>query len=244
MTNPLKATDRGRTPLFIRMYQLLRKRLETGEWPIGTQMPTIEQLMVEYDVSRITIREALSQLDREGLISRSRGKGTHVIGNAREERWLILPTDWKGLVHHIEQSSSKIVELDCGPGKPRLEPSEGTPANAYWRARRLNLTDGDMPYSLATIYLARDVFRLAPTAFARGAILPVLDKLKNVKISNASQRMTVTTADIDTAKHLRIEVGAPVAEVRRVARDQHSRAVYVAEVLYPARHLAVDTTLL
>lgn len=244
MANPLKSIDKGRTPLFIRVYQLLRKRLDTGEWPLGAQVPTIEQLMAEYGVSRITIREALAQIEREGLISRSRGKGTHVTGNITDERWLILPTDWKGLVSHIEKLNSKVVEIECGPGLPRLAAGEGILFGTYWRARRLNYTDAGIPYSLTTIFLPRDVFRQAPSSFSRNAILPLLDKLKKVKVHSAVQRLTVTTADIDTANHLEIEIGAPVAAVRRVARDRQDRVLYLADIFYPARHLVIETTLL
>lgn len=244
MANPLKAIDKGRTPLFIRVHQLLRKRLEDGEWQLGSQVPTIEQLMEEYEVSRITIREALSQLEREGLISRSRGKGTHVTGNITDERWLILPTDWKGLVDHIGALDAEVVEIEGGPGMPRLKPDDGASLSAYWRARRLNCAHSGVPYSLTTIFLAREVYRMAPSAFTRKAVLPVLAGIKGVDIQSATQRLTVTTADIDTAGHLRIEVGAPVAEVRRVARDKQGRAVYVADILYPARHLVIETKLL
>lgn len=244
MASTLKANDKGRTPLFIRVHQLLRKRLESGEWALGAQVPTIEQLMVEYGVSRVTIREALAQLEREGLVSRSRGKGTHVTGNIGDERWLILPTDWKGLVGHIDKLNANVVEIDSGPGTPRLADADGTACTSYWRARRLNFAESGLPYSLTTIFLARDVFRLAPQAFAHNAVLPVLDRLKGVKIHSATQRLTVTTADLDTAHHLKIEVGAPVAEVRRVARDRQGRVLYLADIFYPARHLVIETTLL
>lgn len=244
LANPLKSIERGRTPLFIRVYQLLRKRLEDGEWGLGDQVPTIEQLMAEYDVSRITIREALSQLEREGLISRSRGRGTHVTGSLTGERWLILPTDWSGLVTHIDGMDARVKELESGPGTPRLMPEDGQPARAYWRGRRVNYAQSGAPYSLTMIYLARDVFRQAPRIFARKAILPALAGTKGLRIEHARQRMTISTAGVDTAEHLEIEVGAPVAEVRRVATDADGRVVYLAEIQYPARNLVIETTLL
>ena len=244
VANLLKAVDKGRTPLFIRVYQLLRKRLEAGEWVLGAQVPTIEQLMAEYDVSRATIREALSQLEREGLISRSRGRGTHVTGTLKDERWLILPTDWHGLVKHIDSLDARVEEIESGPGTPRLAAGEGIAARAYWRARRVNYSQKGAPYSLTTILLARDVFRQTPRMFSRKAILPILASIRHGAIVSARQRMMISTADVDTAGHLEIEVGAPVAEVRRVACDADDRVIYLADILYPARNLVIETTLL
>jgi GntR family transcriptional regulator len=244
MINPLRAIDRGRTPLFIRVYQLLRKRLETGEWALGNQVPTIEQLMAEYDVSRATIREAMAQLEQEGLINRTRGRGTYVTGNITNERWLILPTDWHGLVGHIDKLNSKVVEIESGPGMPRLAEGEGEAFRSYWRTRRLNYTQAGQPYSLTEIYLAGAVYRLAPGQFAKKAILPLIDSIRPKLVQSATQRLAITTAGVETAEHLQLEIGSPVAEVRRVARDSEGRIVYLADIHYPARHLAIETALL
>lgn len=243
-TNPLKANDHGRMPLFIRVFQLLRRRLETGEWPVGTQVPTIEQLMSEYDVSRATIREAMAQLEREKLVSRTRGRGTFVTGNITNERWLILPSDWHGLAGHIDKLNSKVVELESGPGTPQLLQGEGEAFRTYWRTRRLNYTETGQPYSLTEIYLARDVFRRAPGKFSKRPIVPLLANMYPGLVQSAVQRTTITTAGVETAEHLQIEIGSAVAEVRRIARDGQGRVIYLAQIYYPARYLAIETTLL
>lgn len=46
------------------------------------------------------------------------------------------------------------------------------------------------------------------------------------------------------AEHLEIEVAAPGAEVRRIARDSDGRVIYLADIYCPARNLVVETTLL
>jgi GntR family transcriptional regulator len=234
--------DRGRTPLFIRVYQLLRKRLETGEWSLGNQVPTIERLMAEYDVSRATIREAMAQLEREGLISRTRGRGTYVTGNITNERWLILPMDWHGLVEHIETLNSKVVEIESGPGTPLL--GGGEAYRSYWRTRRLNYTQSGQAYSLTEIYLAASIYRLSPGQFAKKAILPLLASIRPNLVQSATQRLAITAAGVESAEHLQVEIGSPVAEVRRIARDKDGKIVYFANIFYPARHLAIETVLL
>ena len=222
----------------------MRRRLETGEWAFGDQVPTIEQLMAEYDVSRATIREAMAQLEREGLVSRTRGRGTYVTGNITNERWLILPSDWQGLANHIDTLNSKVVELESGPGTPQLQEGEGELFRSYWRTRRLNYTEAGQPYSFTEIYLAREVFRRAPGKFSKRPIVPLLASEYPTLIRSATQRTTITTAGVETAERLQVEVGAPVAEVRRVACDSEGRVVYLADIYYPARHMAIETTLL
>jgi hypothetical protein len=51
-TSPLRAIDHWSTPLFIFVYQLLGRCLDLGERAVGDQVPTLEQLMLEYEVAR------------------------------------------------------------------------------------------------------------------------------------------------------------------------------------------------
>lgn len=239
----LPLLERSRMPLYLQLETLLRKRLEAGEWRVGERVPPIPQLCAEYRVSRITLRQALAQLEKEGLISRGRGRGTFVTSDAKPVHWLLLPTDWKGLVAHIDKLNARVVTI--GPAEPRpvLADSEGRPAAGYWSAQRVNLTENGTPYSHTKVHVAKHVYRRSPRAFETRPILPLLDRMRGLRIGRASQVLTVTSADVRTAELLKVEVGAPVAEVRRVVCDAGGVAIYIANVVYPSRHMRIQTEL-
>jgi len=69
-------------PLYYQLETILRRRILSGEFPLDTPLPSEEALGQEYDVSRITVRQALASLEREGLILRRRGKGTFIVEKA------------------------------------------------------------------------------------------------------------------------------------------------------------------
>ena len=71
--------QRSRAPIYLQVAKLLRQRIEQGEWRMGDRIPSLEELMIAYGVARSTLREALAQLEDEGVIRRSRGSGTFVI---------------------------------------------------------------------------------------------------------------------------------------------------------------------
>ncbi|MFA5608849.1 MAG: GntR family transcriptional regulator, partial [Alcaligenes sp.] len=75
MVDPTRSSLRkqSKLPLSLKVKYTLRARLERGEWPVGTRIPTLEELMQEYGVSRATVRAALDELENEGLIERTRG---------------------------------------------------------------------------------------------------------------------------------------------------------------------------
>lgn len=238
----LEATLRKHTrlPLSLKIKYILRTRLERGEWPIGTQIPTLPELIQEYGVSRATIRAALDELAREGLIERTRGKGTFVIGDAAKEHWLMLPTDWRALVRHIENLDVQFTLLDQGNGVLPDELSDGPVAPTYWWTTRVNRTKA-MPYSLNTVYVAQRLVPGNEEAFEKGPVLPVLAQRFRHEIRTATQVLTIRSADAVIAKHLDIDIGMPVAQALRTAKNAQRETVYAARILYPAKYLYIET---
>ncbi len=222
---------------------LLRYRLQHGDWKLGDFLPTLEDFMTEYGVSRVTMRMALAELEQDGLIERRRGFGTRVIADITQERWLILPNEWSSLISHVSRLHARVVELSSGYGRPSFNCDCAPLAAEYWWSRRINWTLTS-PYSLLTVYLAKPWFKRHKAKYVAGAILPVLERHERGRIASARQTMTIGWADADVARHLQINVGTPIAEVRRVVRDHAGVAAYLAEVIYPAKHLQQETQLL
>lgn len=235
--------ERNRMPLSLQVASLVRHRLQQGEWKVGDHLPTLEAFMAEYGVSRVTMRMALSELAQEGLIERGRGRGTIVIADVTQERWLILPNEWSALVSHIERLHAHVVELESGLGTPAITATEGKLAPPYWRARRVNWTR-QAPYSLMTIYLKDELFQQHQPMYRKQAVLPILAQHAAPQIAHAQQVLTIAAANVEVARHLQLQVGTPVAEVRRIVRNAKQEILYLADVIYPAKHVRQETQLL
>ncbi len=99
-------------PIYQQILNEIRTRIASGEWPIDTQLPTEAELEVMLQVSRVTIRQALSAAVEEGLIFRTPGKGTFV--SSRENSATMTKTD--GFIGYIvpHLSSSFNVQILLG----------------------------------------------------------------------------------------------------------------------------------
>jgi len=64
--------------LYVQIYTIIKTKIEKGEWLTGTQIPTEDGLCKTYDVSKATVRLAISELARDGYLRRLQGKGTFV----------------------------------------------------------------------------------------------------------------------------------------------------------------------
>lgn len=67
-------------PVYYQIQQDLLNRISRGEWKLGDLMPSESKLIAEYDVSRVTLRQALAELEKDGIIKRYRGKGAYIKG--------------------------------------------------------------------------------------------------------------------------------------------------------------------
>lgn len=65
-------------PVFVRIYSSLKQRVEAEEWNFGAMLPSEIELSEIYQASRGTVRQALAQMEKEGLVSRERGRGTFI----------------------------------------------------------------------------------------------------------------------------------------------------------------------
>lgn len=64
--------------LYLQLYEIIKRKIETGEWTVGSQIPTEEQLCKMFNVSRATVRTAIIELVRQGYLRRQPGKGTFI----------------------------------------------------------------------------------------------------------------------------------------------------------------------
>ena len=236
-------TERG-SPLYYQLQFQLRQKIERGIWMVGEKTPTIEELMSDYGVSRATVRNAMELLEAEGLISRSRGRGTVIVRRPEDDKWLMLPSDWLGLVTHIDKLHTKVINESESFDQFASTDSTASASGQYWLVSRINFSEPDKPYSITEIALKKSIFDLAPDAFRKGAVLPALHRVAPKAVHHATQSMAIGAADSITARKLALSVSAPVAEVVREATDKDHVLIYYAKVLYPAKHLKISTRLM
>ena len=74
-----KTIDReSQQKLYVQISGILKRRIEQGEWPAGSQIPTEDELCRYFDVSKATVRMAVAELVRTGYLRKRQGKGTFV----------------------------------------------------------------------------------------------------------------------------------------------------------------------
>ncbi len=218
-------------PRYLQLADLMRARIQRGQWPSGHRLPSLEELMQEFGVARVTVRQAVDLLARQGLLSPQQGRGTFVTGTPARERAVSVVTTLEELARVYEDTQPSIVNIDEAVTEPPLSLAEGRPAPRYAYMRRVHSRDG-RPYCVIDIYLDERIFRQAPAKFRSRTVIPLLRSMPGVAIREAHQVLTIATADVEVANHLGVPVNAPVAEVRRIFKDAEGTVIYLADVTY------------
>ncbi len=242
VANPVDFS-RSSIPRYIQLATLFRRRIETGVWPVGDQIPTVDDLAVQSGVARATIRQALDVLESEHLIERFRAKGTFVRRRPHDDLWCAVETDWAGLLRANHDAKIEILGARKNVVIDEVPYPLGTMAPAYRRLRRRHWRKSE-PFLLTSLLIdERLMDRISKRDIEAKTALRLINDVPRLKIADARQTLTIGAADVDTATSLMMPLNAPVAFVHRRVVDSDGTLVLAAEGIYRGDVVRFDVKL-
>ncbi|MBP0494863.1 GntR family transcriptional regulator [Pararoseomonas indoligenes] len=216
-----------------RVYLVLRDRIGCGALPPGARLPGEPDLAAEHGVARVTIRRALDQLAREGLLERRPGVGTFVRGVAT------LPpatADFADVFTHLKEMGrrTEVRLLSFGYAVPPPAVAlalDLAPGEAAQRAVRVRCMASG-PFSYLTTHVPARIGRTYSESELASQPLLVLLERSGLRIGRARQSIGATLAGPDLAAVLEVEIGAPLIALTRLVQDEEGRAVEHLHALY------------
>lgn len=230
-------------PLYAQVASVMRQRIEAGVWSKGDRISTLEELEAEFEVARVTVRQAIDMLRKEGLLDVQQGRGTFISGAPREEPWVNLTDNLDGFLASIRENVIKRVSIEENVKIPDLAQDEGQPAEAYAFLRSVQYNRG-RPFSVVNLHLAQDIFADNRETFSHSSALPELLTMPDVAVARVFQTITIGVADPSIAGLLKIGLGEPIANCRTIVHDANGVAIYVARISYLKNCFALRMDLL
>lgn len=234
----------GRSPVprYAQLAELFRQRIARGVWATGQKLPSLDELVAEFQVARVTVRQAVNLLASDGLLSPQAGRGTFVTAGPVQDRRLKLESSLRALADVYRNDRPELTLLEEASASPPLKPADGARAEHYRFLRRVHTAPGG-PYCVISIYLDDAVFSMAPGRFRTETVIPVLLDLPGVEIAQARQTLTISTADLEAAERLGVPLNSPVALVRRVFTARDGTVLYLGEVTYRGDYIHLEMDL-
>ncbi|AOI82844.1 GntR family transcriptional regulator [Burkholderia cepacia] len=219
MTSP-NVVPLSAAPLYVQIKDTLRARILDGTYAPHSRMPSEHELCVAFGVSRITVRQALGDLQKEGLLFKLHGKGTFVskpkaFQNVTSLQGFAEAMSSMGYEIVNQVRSVRTVKADRHLAT-KLNVPEGAPLVEIHRVRLLNRE----PVSLEQTWVPEALGkRLAGADLATRDIFLVLENDCGIPLGHADVSIDAILADDEIVDALQVEESSPVLRIERLTHD-------------------------
>jgi GntR family transcriptional regulator len=223
----------GALPLYSALESQLARSIATGEYPVGSQLPTEEQLIKRYAVSRTTVRKAIQNLSDRGLVAIRRGTGTFVA----QPKLLQDLTELTGFVEDMEMlgrvPSARLVDRRVVAADTCVAHHLGISTGAnVMRIQRVRLADG-ASMSFDETYLPLHLGEQIVTHDLEiNPIFTLLEQRYDVPLAEADYTLEASTADPTVAFELGVPVGSPIFLIERTTYTVGNQPVDYEKLYY------------
>jgi GntR family transcriptional regulator len=221
--------NRGPTPLYSQLKSILEEKIHRQEWKENDRLPSEGELCKQFKVSRITVRQALSELLKAGLIYRDRGRGTFITEGAGLKR-PVLKGSIEDLIAAAKGTWMRVLsyqETALPPalaGTSKFDPSE----RVFQLEMVREIPKGPQGYSL--IYFPYDLGKaISVEEFQKDTeIISFVEDKLGARAHRANQAIDVGVAGRAVARHLSVEPKTPLLFIRRDYYTRKGSLMFVA----------------
>jgi GntR family transcriptional regulator, phosphonate transport system regulatory protein len=239
-THGSDSTRQSGLALWRQISETLRQEIGGPDYPPGARLPTEAELSARFAVNRHTVRRALEELSRGGLIRIEQGRGSFVAEDVLD--YAVGPrtrfTEW--IHRHNKEPSGRVLQRREIAADTTIATGLGIrPGARVVLLERLGLAD-DMPVSLARHYFPAT--RLRGILSALGATPRITDALQAVGVEDYVRQVTRVTARAPTAAEaelLRMARNRPVLVTESINVDRAGTVVEFCVGCYPTPRVQI-----
>jgi len=223
---------RSPIPYYLQLAETLRAQIEQNRAPGGHALPSENELLKKYNVSRATVRSALTALERQGVIYRRRGKGSFVAVRRIESDVTALVSTSEDMQRRGWNLTTQVLKLArVIPPPPIAHALElGRNARAY-QLTRVRLVD-NKPLSLQSAYLP---VRLYPNLEAHDlsqSLYHLSENVYHLQYATGREVLRARGATRHEAAILKLRAGAPVLSCERITYSRDGAAMEFLQAVW------------
>lgn len=219
-------------PLYHQLKEVLRAQIQSGTWGPGDAIPNENLIAQDYGLSRGTVREAMDDLVRDGLLTRQRGKGTFVAAPKLEQGLLSLYSvhEYTRQTGHIP--GSLILEFITESANKQVQENLQVAADVLiYKIVRIRLVDGE-PIMYDRVYIpATDFPELKQKDISSISLYEILSRDYGVVLGKAHQYFEPVLIDHYEAQLLKVDKGSPALLIERVTHRSNGTPVVFSKII-------------
>ncbi len=223
----------SKLPLYQQVYDILSESIRTRQWKPGDMLPPESELVERYQVSSITIRQALDMLEQEGRIYRQRGRGTFVAHPTLEQTSTRIVSFTEDMLQRGCKPGTVVLSSSIIPAPPEIaEKLRIDSGEEIAHVERLRLADGE-PMSIEESHLInRYCPGLLQHDFATKSMRLMLQQEYGIRLVRAKQTIRAIQAPARLAHLLSINTGSALLFIERISYSQQDIPVEFLRIYY------------
>lgn len=216
---------KGNTTLTKQLVNIIKEDIEKGLYD-NNMLPREIDYQKKYNISRITVRSAMNQLQNAGYIERIKGKGTFVKSKKISEPLLKIESfteemENRGLIPDTKDASILIIGADKKCSEILNIPIN-TPVYKITRIRLIN----DISIAFFTTYLKNDYTLTLDSSIYNNSLYNYLANEHNISIERVKQYISVDLAKKEIVEKLKCKKGEPILVLKRIGFIDDSENPY------------------
>lgn len=225
--------ERGASSLGFKLAKILRQRIRAGDY--AKRVPTENELMSEFAMSRYAVRTAMLRLERDGQIDRHPGRGTRVVNRETEgASWAIRTVE--DLIDRNLLDRPKILSAQPVPARshPEFAKLFGLgPRARLFLIERVSRNAAGGPSFFSLNFMPAEVGLALPRrGIGREPLIVQIERLRKIRAHRVRQDLSGGKADDVVARHLEVAPGHPTVVVRRTYFGWDGDAIVTAHLHY------------
>jgi GntR family transcriptional regulator len=199
-------------PYYIQLMDIIREKVQQKAWTAGDQIPGEKDLCEHYQVSRTVVRQALRELEFEGVICRHKGKGTFISPPKISEGLVQKLTGfYQDMVERGLKPVTKVLHQQVIPASDKIAGFLSIePGEEVIDIQRLRFV-GEEPIQMVTTYIP---YKICPTLanvdLTNRSLYEYLQTECGIFIAKGKRYVEAVLANETEAELLGIERGAPL----------------------------------
>ena len=201
------------TKKYFQIHEFIKKRIQKGVYPVGSYLPSENDICEQFKTTRTTTRKALDELLKEGFIEKEQGKGSKVLERSKSLGLLTVKgfsgaTDYE--VKTILTEKPQITDWNDLIAFPLTKEERESKCVYFQRVRRIN----GKPVVLENNWYALDAMEIIkPNDFVEGSFFKTLSQKYFIEIMGAEQELKSIPASKEVALSLGIQEGDAILHI-------------------------------
>ncbi len=223
------------SPVYIQIHNDIKRSIESGKWSVGDRIPSERELAVEFNVSRMTLRQAIQTLVEEGILERFVGSGTFVANQKVQEKMSGVTGFTDVMLAQGKKPSSKTVSYHVmSPSLSEAEKLKLKDGDQVLRMERIRYGDGT-PISFEVATIPATIVEGLSKPEVTESLYRTLETKKNMIPGRAKQNVSASLASERIAEFLDIKRGDAILRLWQISYLQdgtpfeYVRTQYVGE---------------